>query len=224
MPERDHDLIPCAPGNRCHRWRWCPQCAAIRQARIATAAEKLATVAGSIDWTTLEPTRQTPSAIRQQRERFLAMTKPAGAIWTVEASPKTGNLHINILTPPGLPPHMPGSAQHRIIKVADPRHVGAYISKATQAPDPARYAGRAYGTAGPLWQWLTAREQLPTVQAAAVQRDIAQANADQDPPRAERRILCTADIDRTDYREIMARRLPDLVSRAPAPRPTWSPR
>lgn len=213
----------CAPGNRCHRWRSCDQCAAIRQARIATAAEKLATVAGSIDWTTLEPFHHSPAALIAQRDRFLKLAKPAGAIWTVEVSPSTGNLHCNILTPPGLPPHMPAAAQHRIIKVADPRHVGAYISKRAQVPDPARYPGRAYGTAGPLWQWLTAREQLPTVQAAAVQRDISAANSDPEPPRAERRIFCAADLDRCDYREIMARRLPDIVSAAPRPRPTWAP-
>lgn len=202
----------CRPGNRCHNWRACHKCARIRQARIADAAEKLAGQIGALDWTTITAADQTPTAIARERARWLRQANPAGAIWTIERGEDAGKLHINIIAPSGCAADLPRSAQHRIVRIENPRAVAAYISKPEQAPDAKEWPGRTFGTAGPLWQWLTAKDQHTPVIAAAIQADINRAAGQRSALPPAQTVDCAADLDRVDYRAIMARRLPDLVS------------
>lgn len=202
----------CIPAHRCHNWRACPACGALRQKRIADAAQRLAQVAGSIDWHTITPEQQTAQAIAQERARWLRSAHPPGAIWTIERGEQAGKLHLNILVPAGTTSTAPTAATFLVQSVRDPRAVAAYISKRAQAPTPEEYPGRTFGTAGPLWQWLTAKDQAAPVQAAAVQADINRAAGPHPSRPATPPVACAADLDRADYRAIMARRLPDLVS------------
>lgn len=209
----------CRPGDRCRNWRECDQCARIRQARIATAAERLESVVGPLDWTTLQPASAAFAAIADARAEFLRKTAPKGAIWTVEQSPNTGNLHLNVLTPAIEQPRLLHASAFHIRAVTNPRQVAAYISKREQMPSRDAYDGRLYGTAGPLWQWLSDRHQQPLIQAAAVQHDI-NAEAGRLAPMGPARVTDPIKpLTREDYRRIAERRLPDLLaaSRVPSP-------
>lgn len=202
----------CWPGNRCRNWRECDHCARIRQARIATAAERLESIVGPLDWTTLQPASAAFAAIADARAEFLRKTAPQGAIWTVEQSPNTGNLHLNLLTPAIDPPRLIHASAFHVRAIDNPRRVAAYISKREQMPSRHAYDGRLYGTAGPLWQWLTARGQQPIIQGAALQHEIdadAGRLAPMGPPRLSDTIR---PLDKADYRRIAERRLPDLLA------------
>lgn len=202
----------CRPGFRCRNWRECEHCARIRQARIATAAERLASVVGPLDWTTLRPASMAFEAIAQARAEFLRKTAPQGAVWTVEQSPNTGNLHLNILTPTIEQPRLLHSSALHIRAIDNPRRVAAYIAKREQMPSRDAYDGRLYGTAGPLWQWLTERASPAPIQAAAIQHDI-NADAGRLAPMGPARISDTiAPLGLDDYRRIAERRLPDLLT------------
>lgn len=205
----------CVGPIRCNDWRACPRCARIRQARVADAAARLEGLGGGLDWTTLEPIDPGAAALRAARDQWLAQAKPRGAVWTVEASPRSGRLHCNILTPPGAPPTAPLSYQYRICGVRDPRATAAYISKREQMPARSIYDGRLWGTAGPLWRYLSSGEAPEIVQAAAIQQSIDQVagQPDQRPPAPA--VACAADLSAADYRAIMARRCPDLIAATP---------
>lgn len=202
----------CRPGHQCNCWRSCDYCARRRQTRIADAAEKLAGAVGAIDWTTITPESQSMAAAVRERGLWLRAAHPPGAIWTIERGIDSGKLHINILAPSGLGAALPRSAQHRITRVDNPRAVAAYISKREQAPSAAEWPGRTFGTAGPLWQWLTAKGQATPIQAAAIQADINRAAGPHPHPPPAQAVRCAADLPAADYRAIMARRVPDLVA------------
>ncbi len=151
----------CAPRARCRKWRTCPACAAIRQARIADAAQRLASLAGTIAWTTIKPLELGDEAALAARNEWLRKAAPAGAIWTVETYNIRAGVHINMLHPPTRPIPMRHAETHVIPAVKEPRAVAAYISKPQSYPDPDQFAGRIYGTAGPLWQWIAKGGDLP---------------------------------------------------------------
>ncbi len=203
----------CAPRARCRRWRICPACAAIRQAKVADAVERLHRLNDRAHWTTLQPDHAGQSALLAARDAFLRHEAPAGAVWTVEQSPSSGRLHCNIITP-DKPTGTHKTASLFIAEITrDPRQVGAYISKQSQMPHPDTYTGRLYGTAGPLWQYLTSGQVPPPVQAAAIQYDIEPQPATH--PDAKR-----VPHDAASARKIAARHLPDLLPFLPPRRPT----
>lgn len=202
----------CYPGNRCRNWRECDACARIRQARIATAAERLESIAGPLDWTTLQPASAAFAAIADARAEFLRKTAPKGAIWTVEQSPNTGNLHLNLLTPAIDQPQLLHASAFHVRAIDNPRRVAAYIAKREQMPSRDAYDGRLYGTAGPLWQWLAAKGQQPIIQGAVIQHDI-DADAGRLPPTGRARISDPIhQLTRDDYRRIAERHLPDILA------------
>jgi hypothetical protein len=203
--------MKCTPQNRCRKWRTCPTCARIRQARIANAAARLASLAPRIDWATLSPLAAGPSALLAARAEFLAAVRPAGAIWTVERSPETGRLHCNILLPSHEPRRLKLSACHIIKDIDEVRRVAAYISKPSQYPDQAEYPGRLYGTAGPLWQWLSDRASPPIVQAATLQHDINEGAGAMPVAPAAPSIETADGLVEPDYAEIARRHLPDIM-------------
>lgn len=204
-------LITCTPTSRCRRWRTCPTCARLRQARIASAAARLASLAPRVDWATLSPLSAGASALIAARAEFLSLHRPAGVIWTVERAPTTGRLHCNILLPAHEPRRLIQSSCHVIHDVDDIRRVAAYISKPDQYPDKATFPGRTYGTAGPLWQWLSAKGAPPLVQAATLQHDINTVSGELLDHHPEPPIYRDNGRAMTDYAEIARRRLPDIL-------------
>jgi hypothetical protein len=208
----------CWPGNRCRDWRNCETCARIRQARIATAAERLGAAVGPLDWTTLQPHGTSFRDIATARDEFLRRTAPSGAIWTVEQAPKTGHLHCNIIAPPSKQLQLRHAHAFVAQNISNARRVAAYISKREQMPSRDDYPGRLYGTAGPLWQYLSARGQQPIIQGAAMQHDI-NADAGQLAPMGPARITDTiTTLTKDDYRRIAERRLPDIMHATHQPR------
>ena len=194
----------CQPRARCRRWRVCPTCAAIRQAKIADATERLYRLGNAATWTTLQPDHAGASALIAARDQFLKQNKPAGAVWTVEQSPSSGRLHCNIITIE--PPSQTHQAASLFIAQVthDPRQVGAYISKQSQMPDQTIFPGRIYGTAGPLWQYITSGEAPVPIQAAARQYEI-------DPSPEITRPAQNKPMEKETAREIAARHLPDIL-------------
>ena len=205
-------LITCTAESRCRRWRTCPKCAAIRQARIASAAAHLESLAGRLDWATLSPIRAGETALLEARREFLEAVKPAGAVWTVEQSPDTKNLHCNILLPSHEPRRLRLSACHVIRGIDDARRVGAYISKREQMPSKGDYHGRLFGTAGPLWQHLSRAQSAPVVQAAALQYDIDPLPIGESSDLQRRACAENRELSWPEYREIAARHMPDILS------------
>ncbi len=202
----------CAPRARCRRWRICPACAAIRQAKIADAVERLHRLNNRATWTTLQPDHAGQAALIAARDLFLRSNAPSGAVWTVEAAPTSGRLHCNIITPDRPAETHPLASMFLAEIVGDPRNVGAYIAKQAQMPHPDAFTGRLYGTAGPLWQYLTSGQVPPPIQAAAIQYDIEP----QPPTHPDDRQYPTS---RERAREIAARHLPDLLPFRRAARP-----
>lgn len=222
----NHNAARCHPSRPCNRWRTCARCARRRQAKIADAAERLFTHTGQLRWHILYPHAPGADALRAVRENWLRAAAPAGAIWTVEQSRKTGALHCNIITPADCTA-TPRAAEHwqQLIQ-GDPRAVGAYIAKRRQMPEPAAYGGRLYGTTGQLWQILAGQTQYPAVAAAAAQYAIDSEAMMQRaaflrlPPGEQQRRLWLikayedrqkAEPTRDEYRAIAAKWLPDLL-------------
>lgn len=201
----------CTPQARCRRWRHCDHCARIRQARIANAAARLASISARLDWVTLSPIAAGSHAVVKSRAEFLQKVRPDGAVWTIEQAPTTGRLHCNILLPSHEPRRLTLSASHVVCDINEPRRIAAYISKREQMPSPENYPGRLYGTAGPLWHWLSSGGAHPLVQAATAQTEIDEAvgkhqGIPECPLPNQNEPLTLA-----DYAEIARRHLPDIL-------------
>lgn len=206
---------PCAPRARCGDFRNCDICARIRQARIADAATRLSSRHPNLRWTCLSPTDPGPAALAAARAAFLRSTDPPGAIWTVEQSPQTGALHCNIIAPAAPPRSIRIARVWQADIEGDVRRVAAYISKREQMPPRDLYPGRLYGTAGPLWQWLAGNDAPAVVAAAKTQYDIDPAPLRIDTGISRRLAAIDAQHSPADYREIAARRLPELLRAVP---------
>lgn len=123
----------------------------------------------SCAWTTLHPVSHDPSSLVRARAAWARASKVPAGLWTVELSPRTKNLHCNIIHPLGYDAEI--LQAHRWTQPIDGqiRAVAAYISKREQFPDRAQFAGRIYGTLGPLWSHLASAKQEPVIAAASVQ-------------------------------------------------------
>lgn len=206
-----HDSRSCFKGNRCHRWRECQHCAKIRQAKIADVAERLAAMYPGLAWTTLHPVTAGSAAAARARSAWARRSKVPAGLWTVERSPSTSNLHINIIHPFGFGSEAGEYHQWQCAISGNVRHVAAYISKPEQFPPRADHPGRIYGTLGPLWQHLAHAHQEPAVAAAALEFAL-------DPGasivRASQPPLIKSnqnDLSAEGYRSIAARYLPNLL-------------
>lgn len=212
---QDTPLRPCLPRARCGRFRECPICARIRQAKIADAAERLQSRHADMTWTTIIPEDRDWKTLVACRDAFLRAESPQGAIWSVEWGEKTGVPHANILHPTTKPRQLRRAAVWQAPIRASARIVAAYISKREGMPPKEVYDGRLYGTSGPLWQWLATGRGEPIIEAAKTQYDLdpapllANSGIDADV------FLRGVDHDWADYREIAARRLPDLLRKTP---------
>jgi len=206
---------PCQPRARCKAFRTCPICARIRQAKIADAAERLAALSPHNTWTTITPDERGQAALLACRAAFLRAEEPPGAIWTVEIAPTTGRLHCNILHPTSSPRAMRAARLWQAPLAGNIREVAAYISKREQMPPPDHFDGRLYGTAGTLWQYLAGTEAPPVVAAAKTQYDLDPAPLHANSGVSRRLFVTAAAHTTDDYREIAARRIPDLLRAVP---------
>lgn len=216
----------CSKSRPCRCWRTCHFCARRRQAKIADAVANLSERVGSLRWHILYPNRPGADALRAVRANWLEAAAPAGAIWTVEQSQKTGALHCNIIAPSSSN-HEPLHAHHwQQIITGNPRAVGAYIAKQRQMPTAAAFDGRLYGTAGQLWNVLANQTQYPAVAAAAAQYAIDShamlehaASLKLDPSELQRRKWAAEaqaetkakEKTKDEYRAIASRWLPDIL-------------
>ena len=209
----------CLPRARCRDFRNCPICARIRQAQIADAAERLQAHAGRLTWACLKPVENGADALARARAAFLRAHDPAGAVWTVELSPQTGALHCNVLLPNAEPKRIRLARVWQAPIEGDVRQVAAYIAKRDQIPPRELYDGRLYGTAGPLWQWLAGGDAPPIVAAAKTQYDIDPAPLSTNSGVSQDLFVANRRPEWSDYREIAARRLPDIMRAVPIFRP-----
>lgn len=226
-----HDNTSCAPGRLCHRWRVCPRCAGIRQAKAADLAERRA-IAPAITWACLDFDRETKQSVLRS-----AALIGTGGIWTIEHGERAGGrgLHLNLLidaadrvqvTAERLARAVPGrDVWAQTVPRADVRNVAAYIHKRRQAPDPDRYDGRISGTWG-HWRGAaeilaTDREAGPIVQAVAIQTGLERAGVL--PQDAARRAAAfvpfyngqqpkAPELSREEYRAIAEKNLSGILS------------
>lgn len=224
--EADFTPTKCYPSRPCNRWRTCARCARRRQAKIADAVADLNNRVGRLRWHIMYPHTIGPDALRAVRADWLRTTAPAGAIWTIEQSKKTGSLHLNMITAAEIDqPPKNANHWHQTI-TGDVRNVGAYIAKKGQMPHPEDYSGNLYGRAGQLWNILANQKQNPAIAAAAAQYAInsaamldraaqlqnTQRQKTYEELKAEYdKINAQPEPTKAEYRAIAARWLPDLL-------------
>jgi len=168
--------VDCRPRQRCRQYLTCPDCARIRQARIADRAEAIFAGATATYLTRLTPDPLKGQSVPQIRRRFLRHNRPWRFLWTVESGDLAGKTHFNIITTvpdPWLPKGV--SAHHSKIRTS-PRIVAAYISKRQQRPHPDDYAGPAYGAAGPPSAFLLRQRTSRAVAALTAAHLLAATN------------------------------------------------
>ena len=154
----------------CAGARNCPYCATTRQRHAADIAEILAELAGPLWLTVAIPQANEPHATRALRAWLCDKRTTDAAFWTIERGPRTGLLHVNLLSAAihRYPHHALHSWTNQIRQ--PPRNVGAYLAKPSQIPDPATYPGRTLGYTGNLWHHMTATTAHWPAQLAAADR------------------------------------------------------
>lgn len=212
--ETDSTQSVCTPQRLCRRFRTCPRCAKIRQAKAGDLAEKLQSYFGPLYLTVLTPEMQTPEAIANIRQRWAHLSRVPAALWSVEEGDKRGTLHTNIIHPVCKPAKPRGAAIHTEPLRHAPRIAAAYITKREQIPDPGRYPGRTFGRCGHLLHFLALDENNPTIQAAAINELLNPPPTEpprpivwNKPPEAPR-------LTDAEYKEIAKRHLPNLAALA----------
>jgi hypothetical protein len=128
---------------------------------------------GGAQWTRLTPMENTAPAVALARDRWRATAAPEAAVWTVEQGIQQRQLHLNIIHPRNNVEELSGVAMWKSGDLSEPRHAGAYIAKAEQAPERATFGGRTSGHLGPMWRWLATQPRVPLVQGLALQLAIA---------------------------------------------------
>jgi hypothetical protein len=120
-------------------------------------------------WTTLHPITAGGAAAAQARSVWARKSRTPAGLWTVERSPTTENLHVNIIHPAGFDAAHPSFHRWQRAITGNVRNVAAYISKPEQFPRHEDHPGRLYGTLGPLWQYLANAQQAPVIAASALE-------------------------------------------------------
>ena len=202
----------CGPRKRCKKYHDCPQCAAIRQARIADRAEALLRDYLQLQLIVLRPMDATPAGMRSAIRAAVRNNGLRAGIWTVELGEKARTLHANILTHDAPMKQSARTTTHAEQIRSDVRSVAAYISKRRQHPTAEDYSGRTFGAWGTLADVLCAEDMPPIVQGAACERALTppEKRVSENPkiwydPQPEK-------LTREQYREIAARHLPNLMA------------
>jgi hypothetical protein len=122
-------------------------------------------------------TDRSTAALIAAKRRWNRTHHPDAALWSVELSPDTKLLHLNLLHPV-----RQGENPHRAAAYAEPvttivRAVAAYMTKPGHYPPATLWPGPTAGTLGPLRPFLQHRRAHPVVAAASLDAELA--------PRAE---------------------------------------
>lgn len=188
-------ISPCAPRNRCRNWRSCPDCARIRQAQIATVAEKGAATSKSTTYAVIRTTA--PAQINSHRQALQRKLSPLGihgGLWTIETGKISTGLHVNLVMGSDEPIVAQQIAQFwpvdgevwcQQISQGDVRNVAAYSAKAEGFPEKDEYPGRLFGSWGswktPL-QACAGQDQYTTAKALAMEQQLASAGIEVPEP------------------------------------------
>lgn len=150
-------ISQCRKGNRCKQWRTCPECANIRQARIANVAEQGSLSSPYLTFAVVKPLKN--GSFSTEKTNLIKEVNKAseGLIWTVETGELTG-LHTNLVIGSSTPfdmqtiykalsveSHVWGNTN---LNHKDVRNVASYISKQKGMPDKSEYSGNLYGSMG----------------------------------------------------------------------------
>lgn len=160
----------CAPGNRCHRWRTCPTCAAIRQARVADMAEATWPDPSTACIYTARAVPGSPQTIDQTRRALHRALGQVRGIWTIEASTLDQSLHIHALGDRVAVAPARSITIHQSDPCRSIRAAAAYLTKATNTPTHGQYAGRLIGTWGQVTRHLLTDGLPATIQGAAIEQ------------------------------------------------------
>lgn len=176
-----HGKPVCAPGARCRRWRYCQQCAAIRQAQIANVAEIGAARSARITYAVVKPAR--PDDLAEARPEFLRAVGQHidGCVWTVETGQWSVGLHLNLIAGASVAIDAaqvaslyPSRCEVWAAEIprADVRRVAAYISKRDAMPGKSTYSGHLYGSSGAWKRPLSLLVEGPSPIAAAAALEV----------------------------------------------------
>jgi len=159
----------CTKAQRCELFKTCEICARIRQAKIATKAEKLDILAEPLFFSVFKPHENTTKGIQALRASIIRRKLTVGGLWTVEKGEQFGQLHLNLISP---------ELKHHKIKncetwsqaiTTSTRSAAAYISKQKGIPDDNTYSGQLYGTFGQIFDIAVNKGMTPVVQGAAIE-------------------------------------------------------
>lgn len=166
----------CAGVNRCGNSKICARCASIRQAKLATMAEKLEKEFGQLSLTVLCPEKNTPDEIKRLRASFVRRAIAPAGLWTIETGRQFAGLHINILSPTPALKRWKKAASYSELVLTTAREAAAYISKRSGMPPIEQYSGKLYGSFGQLFQYLINEKATAEVQAAAIEVSLSGEN------------------------------------------------
>jgi len=189
-------IAQCRAGNRCNKWKVCPECSAIRQARIANIAESGSLKSPFITFAVVRPLQGT-SFVEEKTSLIKAINKNSdGGIWTIETGQHTG-LHTNLVIGSSEPFDMniiysaiktESSVFGKTISHKDVRNVSSYISKKEGYPENGEYKGRIYGSFGTFKKPLALafeQDKSPIIKVMAMEKMLI----DADIPKPESKII-----------------------------------
>lgn len=204
---------PCQRGKRCHRWRICPDCAAIRQKTIADSAELIEQQHGPLWITTIKPEKNTEAAIRAVHAAMLRNKLAPAGLWTIETGEKFAGLHLNIISPqPTIPRTLARFTWTEQLDTTA-RAAAAYISKQSGYPPASQYKGKLYGTFGNIRDLVQMPDAPILVQCASLEMQISKKPPPQQLPPEGVAIVGAFQPPkktRAEYMEIARAHLPNL--------------
>lgn len=165
-----HEKGTCKPKSRCHDWKNCDHCAAVRQAKIADAAERHLAGQADLRLYTAKAVTGSDRSIGSIRRSMTDALAPHRGIWTIEQSAYGPELHLHIIAPAADLPKIRECETWRSDPIRNLRHATAYITKRRNAPTPIIYPGRLYGTFGQLLAHLLDKNTPALVHAAALEQ------------------------------------------------------
>ena len=146
----------CRAGSRCHDYRQCPECAKIRQAKIATLAESGSQDDNELLYAVIKSSEQ--HSFTNDKTAFLKKLRRVsnGGIWTIEKAHISTGLHLNVVL--GSDKELQVERIQKMwvdsevwidrVERRNIRNVAAYIAKQNQQPAKDEYSGHLFGSFG----------------------------------------------------------------------------
>lgn len=158
----------CRKTRRCGLFKTCEICAKIRQAHIATIAEKLDKSGNQLYFTVLKPNENTQKAIKALRASIIRRKLTAGGLWTVEKGEKFNQLHLNLISEKIDTSKINKATSWSEAISSSTRAAAAYICKQKGIPDENQYSGQLYGTFGSIFEIATSKSMPICIKAKAI--------------------------------------------------------